>query len=118
MQDLAAIETPDAGLSDEIVAAFQAIVGPEHALSDPDQQTPYLNEWRGQYTGVSPLIVRPGTVEEVSKCLALANANGIPIVPQAGNTGLVGGQTPHRTNTEVVLTVERLKRVRDVDPAG
>ncbi|MEO1720014.1 MAG: FAD-binding oxidoreductase [Pseudomonadota bacterium] len=105
-------------LDADLISRFAEIVGSEHALTDPDQQTPYLTEWRGDYWGTSPLILRPGSVEEVSKILALANEHGIAIVPQAGNTGLVGGQTPHRTNSEVVLSVERMKRVRACDPAG
>ena len=103
---------------DDVIERFRAIVGPEHALTDPDQQTPYLVEWRGEYTGVSPLILRPGSVEEVSQILALANEVGTPVVPQAGNTGLVGGQTPFATNTEIVVSVERMKSVRAVDTDG
>ena len=61
-------------------------------------------------------MLRPGTTEEVSKILALACEHGIPVVPQAGNTGLVGGQTP--MNGEILLSVGRLKRVRALDPAG
>ncbi|MEM1306475.1 MAG: FAD-binding oxidoreductase, partial [Pseudomonadota bacterium] len=121
MQDAAPTEgmTAQFGtLTEDLIDAFRAIVGAEHALVDADQQSPYLHEWRGDYTGVSPLILRPGSVDEVARVLALANAHRIAIVPQAGNTGLVGGQTPHTTNTEVVLTVERLKRVRACDPAG
>jgi FAD/FMN-containing dehydrogenase len=105
-------------LTDDIIAQFTSIVGAEHAITDPQMQTPYLQEWRGLYTGVSPLIVRPGSVQEVAEVLKIANANRIPVVPQAGNTGLVGGQTPHTTNTEIVITVERLRKVRSADPDG
>jgi FAD/FMN-containing dehydrogenase len=61
-------------------------------------------------------VLRPGSTEEVAQILALANAHGTPVVPQAGNTGLVGGQIP--THGEIVLSVGRLKRVRSVDPQG
>lgn len=101
-----------------LIARFRDIVGEAHALTDPHQQMPYLREWRDMYAGTSPLVLRPGSVEEVSRILALANEHQVPVVPQAGNTGLVGGQTPFATNTEVVLTVERLTRIRAVDPAG
>jgi len=103
-------------LPPELIARFAAIVGARHALSDPDQQLPYLREWRDMYAGRASLVLRPGTTEEVSKVLALAHEHAIPVVPQAGNTGLVGGQIP--TNGEVVLSVGRLKRVRAVDPKG
>lgn len=102
----------------DLIARFAEIVGPAHAMTDPDQQAPYLHEWRDAYTGISPLVLRPGSVEEVAKILALANAERVAIVPQAGNTGLVGGQTPFKTNREVVLSIARLDRVRNVDATG
>ena len=103
-------------LSPDLVARFAEIVGLQHALADPDQQLPYLREMRDLYVGRSSLVLRPGSTEEVSKILALAHQHGIPVVPQAGNTGLVGGQTP--MHGEIVLSVARLKRVRAVDAAG
>ena len=102
----------------DLIRRLSAIVGPEHALTEPDQQTPYLVEWRDQFTGRSPLVLRPGTVEEVSSILSLANEARVAVVPQSGNTGLVGGQTPHQTNTEIVLSLARLRKVRAVDVSG
>jgi FAD/FMN-containing dehydrogenase len=103
-------------LSPDLVARFGAIVGTQHALADPDQQLPYLREMRDMYDGRASLVLRPGSAEEVSKILALANQHGIPVVPQAGNTGLVGGQIPRQG--EILLSVSRLKRVRAIDPQG
>jgi FAD/FMN-containing dehydrogenase len=103
-------------LGPDLIARFARIVGPAHALTDPDQQLPYLREWRDMYEGRASMVLRPGSTEEVSRVLALANEHGIPVVPQAGNTGLVGGQIPMRG--EVVLSVSRLKRVCAVDPEG
>jgi FAD/FMN-containing dehydrogenase len=108
--------TAHAPLDPDLVAGFAAIVGPQHALTDPDQQLPYLREWRDMYPGRASLVLRPASTQEVSQILALANAHGIPVVPQAGNTGLVGGQIP--TRGEVVLSVGRLKRVRAIDARG
>ncbi|MEM7778310.1 MAG: FAD-binding protein, partial [Pseudomonadota bacterium] len=105
-------KAPTSTIDDTLLSQIQAIVGPAHAVVDPDQQMPYLREWRDTYFGVSPLVVRPGSVDEVSQVLALANANRLPVVPQAGNTGLVGGQIPSDANTEIVLSVERLNAVR------
>jgi FAD/FMN-containing dehydrogenase len=101
-----------------LIARLTEIVGPNHALTDPDQQLPYLREWRDLYIGKSPLVLRPGSTEEVSRVLALANEARVAIVPQAGNTGLVGGQVPFESGTEIVLSVGRLNRVRQVDAAG
>ncbi len=103
-------------LTPELIDRLRAIVGPEHALTDPSQQLPYLREWRDKYEGRSSVVLRPGTTQQVSQILALAHEHGVAVVPQAGNTGLVGGQIP--TEGEILLSVGRLKRVRAVDPAG
>ena len=105
-----------AGAQPRLVDRFRAIVGPAHALTDPDQQLPYVRELRDLYDGRAGLVLRPGSTEEVSKILALANEHGLPVVPQAGNTGLVGGQVP--MNGEIVLSVSRLKNVRALDAQG
>jgi len=102
----------------EHIARFRGIVGPEHALVDPDQQLPYLREWRDTYFGKTPVVLRPGSTAEVSEILKIAQAGRIPVVPQAGNTGLVGAQIPHEDGREIVVSVERLKAVRAVDAAG
>ena len=102
----------------ELIARFIDIVGPTQALVDPAAQAPYLREWRDRYIGRTPLVLRPGTVEEVSRILALAHEARIGIVPQAGNTGLVGGQIPFEDNRDVIVSVARLNRIRHVDPSG
>ncbi|MBN9280420.1 MAG: FAD-binding oxidoreductase, partial [Hyphomicrobium sp.] len=103
-------------LSPEIVERFAAIVGKAHALVDPDQQLPYLKELRDKYVGRSALVLRPGSTEEVSRIMALANELNLAVVPQAGNTGLVGGQIPQ--HGEIVVSVARMNKVRHVDPVG
>lgn len=107
---------PASRLSPDQLAAFTDIVGEAHALTDTEAQLPYLREWRDLYEGRSCLVLRPGSVDEVSRIMTLANAHKLPVVPQSGNTGLVGGQTPMRG--EIVLSLSRLKRVRAVDPVG
>jgi len=102
----------------ELIARLTEIVGAEHALTDPDQQLPYLREMRDLYYGKSALVLRPGTVEQVCRILALANEARVGIVPQAGNTGLVGAQIPYETGAEIVLSIARLNRVRSIDAAG
>jgi FAD/FMN-containing dehydrogenase len=106
------------GPTPELIARFTQIVGPKHALTDPDQQLPYLREMRDLYFGKSPLVLRPATVEQVCRILALANEARVGVVPQAGNTGLVGAQIPYETGTEIVLSIARLNKVRSVDSAG
>lgn len=104
--------------SPELIGKLTEIVGPEHALSDPDQQLPYLREMRDLYFGKAALVVRPNSVEQVVRILAACNEARVGVVPQAGNTGLVGGQVPFEAGDEVVLSVARLKKVRAVDAPG
>ena len=75
-----------------------------------------MHELRGLYPGRSPLVLKPGSVDEVSRILALATETGTAIVPQGGNTGLVGGQVPHGAGNEIVVSLSRLNRMREVDP--
>ena len=109
---------PLAAPTPELIARFREIVGPEHALTDPDQQLPYLREWRDLFIDRAPVVLRPGSTEEVSRILALANEARVGVVPQAGNTGLVGGQIPFQTGNEIVVSVSRLKQIRDINPAA
>jgi len=107
--------------SSRITTALQRmadVVGPDHAISDPQRQLPYLREWRDLYAGHAALVLMPGSTLEVAQILATANDAGIGVVPQAGNTGLVGGQIPSPSGTEVVVSVSRLTQVRAVDAAG
>jgi D-lactate dehydrogenase (cytochrome) len=100
-------------LDANLLARFAAIVGARHAITQAAEIAPYISEERGLYHGASPLVLRPGSPEEVAAILRLANDTKSPIVPQGGNTGLVGGQTP--LHGEIVLSLKRLDRVREVD---
>ena len=106
----------DKKLGQKLLARFAAIVGDKYAITDPQAQTPYLVEMRDLFRGHSPMVLRPGSVAEVSAILQLANETATPIVPQGGNTGLVGGQIPH--HNEIVLSLNRLDRIREVDPTS
>ena len=99
-----------------LLARFAAIVGEKYAITDPQMQTPYLVEMRDMFRGHTPMVLRPASVAEVAAILKLANETATPIVPQGGNTGLVGGQTP--LNSEIVLSLTRLDRIREVDPTS
>jgi FAD/FMN-containing dehydrogenase len=100
-------------LPPELIARFAAIVGERHAITDPRAQEAFLVEGRGLYHGRTPLVLRPGSVDEVAAILKLANETATAVVPQGGNTGLVGGQIPF--DGEVVLALTRLDRIREVD---
>jgi FAD/FMN-containing dehydrogenase len=103
-------------LPPELIARFRAIVGDKYALTDAGDIAPYVTEERGLFHGRSPLVLRPGSAAEVSAICRLATEHRIALVPQGGNTGLVGGQTPH--NGEVVVSTRRLDKIRDVDTAS
>src|SRR5262245_39878455 len=88
--------------SPDFVRRLAEIVGAENVLTEPERQAPYLREFRNAYVGKTAAVVRPATTEEVSRILALANAEQVGVVPQGGNTGLVGGQIPYESGTEIV----------------
>ncbi len=104
--------------SSDLLDRFATIVGEKHAVRDPAEIAPHLVENRGLYHGASPMLLKPGSVEEVSAILKLASETGAAIVPQTGNTGLVGGQTPREGGSDIILSLERMNRVRDIDPVG
>src|ERR1700756_1537021 len=86
---------------------FAAIVGAKNVLTDPDAAFPYVTEQRDLYPGRALCVLRPGSVAEVSALLALCNETGTPVVPQGGNTGLVGGGVPDASGKEVLITLKR-----------
>jgi FAD/FMN-containing dehydrogenase len=104
--------------SPDTIDALVRIVGEEHAIRNEEAMAPYLVEWRDRYRGKAALVLKPGETEEVSAILEHANATRTAIVPQGGNTGLVGGQIPFENGHEVVVSLERLNRVRDIDLAS
>src|SRR6201995_2621234 len=103
-------------LSPELIASFRAIVGDKYAVPDAADIAPYVTEERDLYHGRSPLVLRPGSTAEVSAIAKLASEHRIALVPQGGNTGLVGGQTPH--NGEVVVSMRRMDKIREIDTAS
>jgi FAD/FMN-containing dehydrogenase len=103
-------------LPPELLDQFRKIVGDKYAMTDAADIAPYVTEERDLFHGRSPLVLRPGSTEEVAAICKLANEHKIALVPQGGNTGLVGGQTPH--NGEVVVSLRRLDKIREVDTAS
>jgi FAD/FMN-containing dehydrogenase len=94
--------------------AIRQAVGPDHCLSDPDLKASYERDWTRRFGGPALVVVRPANTTEVAKVLAACNQFHVAVVPQGGNTGLVGGSVPR--NGEVVLSVNRLSRVIACDP--
>ncbi len=99
--------------SPDLLPRFAAIVGERYAITDPAALAPFLVEGRGIYHGTTSMMLRPGSVAEVSAILKLANETRTALVPQGGNTGLVGGQIPF--HGEIILSLTRLDKIREVD---
>lgn len=102
-----------APLDPTVLAGLVGVVGDEHVLTEPDLVAGHATDWTGRFRGSTPAVVRPGTTDEVAAVLRLCAEFGVPLVPQGGNTGLVGGATP--LEGEVVLSLTRLRSIEDVD---
>src|SRR3954447_24480725 len=92
---------------------LRAIVGPQHVLVDADLRAGYEVDWTGRFVGSTPAVVRPGSVDEVAAVVRWCADNGVALVPQGGNTGLVGGSVP--LDGEVVMSLRRLDEISALD---
>src|ERR1700680_3024391 len=90
----------------ELLAALRAVVGEAHVRTDPGIVAGQVVDWTGRFKGATPAVVRPGSVEEVVAVLRACHDAGTAVVPQGGNTGLVGGSVP--LHGELVLDLLRL----------
>ncbi|CUW43978.1 hypothetical protein B3286c1_1299 [Brucella vulpis] len=101
-----------------LIERFAAIVGEKNALTAPKDIAAYLIEQRDLYHGRTPLVLRPGSTEEVAAIMKLATETRTPVVPQGGNTGLVGGQQPDESGAAIILSLGRMNRIRNLDTVG
>ena len=100
-------------MSDRLLDELRAALGAEHVLVDADVVASYETDWTGRFHGRARAVVRPGTTDEVATVLRACASAGAPVVPQGGNTGLVGGSVPR--GGEIVLSTERLDAVEHLD---
>ena len=98
----------------DVISRLKAVLGPDGWSEDPARLAPKLVEWRDRWHGATPLLLLPRTTEQVSAVVGLCAESRTPIVPQGGNTGLVAGQIPQG---EVLLSLERMRTVREVEPS-
>ena len=98
-----------------VVEAIEKALGPSGCIRDPREMEPYLADRRGIYLANTPLVARPATTAEVAAVMRICHHHGVGVVPQGGNTGLVGGSVPDETGSQILLSLERLRRVRDLD---
>ena len=94
---------------------LRMIVGPTGLITAPDETSGYLEDWRRLFVGRTPAVVRPASTDEVAQVMRLCQANRIGVVPQGGNTSMVGGATPSPSGTELVISLSRMNRVRAID---
>jgi FAD/FMN-containing dehydrogenase len=101
---------------DRLLSELAGLLGPEHLLRDPALTAGYAQDWTGRWRGEPLAVARPATTAEVAAVLAACSRAGVPVVPQGGNTGLVGASAPR--DGELVLSTRRLDRIEPADPAG
>jgi FAD/FMN-containing dehydrogenase len=100
----------------DLLDRLRAALGPAGVLTDPADTAPYCEDWRRLYHGRTPAVLRPANTAEVSEAVRLCAERGVPIVPQGGNTSMVGGAAVNEAGGEIVLSLSRMTRVRDLDP--
>ena len=100
-----------------LLESLRAIVGPAQVLTDGDLAA-YEHDWRRRYRGRALAVVRPGSTDEVARVVAACVSHGTSLVPQGGNTGLVGGGVPDDSGTQVLLNLSRMDQVRSIDAAN
>jgi FAD/FMN-containing dehydrogenase len=97
----------------DVISRLKAVLGDGGWSQDPDRLAPKLVEWRDRWSGTTPLLALPRSTEQVAAVVGVCAESGVAITPQGGNTGLVGGQIPQG---EILLSLERMRAIRDLDP--
>src|SRR6267143_3284267 len=102
--------------TDDLIEALRERLGERGVLTDPADTAPYCEDWRRLYRGRTPAVLRPATVAEVAAAVRLCAECGVPIVPQGGNTSMVGGAAVSEEGNQIILSLSRMNRVRAIDP--
>ena len=100
-----------------LLQALAAAVGESNVFTG-DEAAPYLTDWRKRYVGAALAVVRPASTAETAAIVRACVGSRTPMVPQGGNTGLVGGGTPDASGSAVVISMQRMNRVRSIDVAN
>jgi FAD/FMN-containing dehydrogenase len=101
--------------SDKLLAQLANLLGPRGFTTDADAMEPWLTDWRGKYHGRAAAILSPATRKEVAAIVRLAAAERVALVPQGGNSGMVGGATPDASGTQLILSLRRMDQIRSLD---
>src|SRR3954470_11830549 len=100
------------------LTACRAAIGAAQVLTEASDKDRFERDFWNQNRGRAAAVLRPGSTRDVASVVALAAEHNIYIVPQSGNTGLVSGGIPDDSGTEVIISFERMDKVRAIDPAG
>jgi FAD/FMN-containing dehydrogenase len=103
-------------ISNSVIEALRQIVGPQGYLDQLSDIEPFIVDHRRLYRGATPLVVKPNSTEQVSSILKTCNDAGVGVVPVGGNTGYCGAATPSADGSQIVLSLARMRRIRNVDP--
>ncbi|AOF98103.1 FAD-binding oxidoreductase [Sphingobium sp. RAC03] len=101
-------------IGQDIIARFAALLGPKGVVTDPDDIAPWTSDWRGRYHGTAAAILAPASTQEVAATVALAAELGVALVPQGGNTSMVGGATPPADGSALILSLRRMNAIRSL----
>ncbi|MGL6071444.1 FAD-binding oxidoreductase [Craterilacuibacter sp.] len=99
----------------EFLSRLAALIGESHLLNDAADTAPYLTDWRGRYHGACIAVAEPATRDELVAVVKLCAAHGVAIVPQGGNTSTCGAATPDGSGRQLLLSLRRMQRIRDID---
>jgi len=97
---------------------LKAAVGSGSWLEAPEDVAPFLSDFRRLYHGATPLVLLPRNVDQVAQILRVCNREEVAVVPHGGNTGYCGGATPDEAGSQIVLSLRRLNRIRQIDAAN
>jgi FAD/FMN-containing dehydrogenase len=103
-------------MQSELIRRLAHVVGDDGLVVDEAGQAPYVEDWLRKWRGRTPVVVRPRNTTEVAAVMRLCRQTGTPVVPQGGNTGMSGGAAPDASGAQVILSLNRMKRIREVDP--
>src|SRR5665213_2727216 len=99
-----------------LIGRLRQCLGPSGILTDPADTDAYCEDWRRLYHGRTPAVLRPADTAEVAEAVRLCAETGVPIVPQGGNTSMVGGAAVNEDGSQIILSLSRMNRVRGIDP--
>lgn len=102
----------------ELISEVRQRFGTGAAVTEPADIEPWLTDWRGRWHGKADALLQPSSTDEVATMVVLAGERGVALVPQGGNTSMVGGATPPEDGSAVILSLRRMNRIRSIDRGG